>query len=112
MYQKRVTVVLIVEEQYLKTQEKIINQGKVSNFDEFLSENRKAINKQFAVAMRILVLLGPIIAIMVKLNMFVGVTFNAAIYITVYVLVLTIIQNILLHRHEDSILASLVTLLA
>lgn len=96
----------------MKTQEKIINQGKVSNFDEFLTENRKAINKQFAVAMRILVLLGPIIAIMVKLNMFMGVTFNAAIYITVYVLVLTIIQNILLHRHEDSILASLVTLLA
>ena len=49
MYQKRVTVVLIVEEQYLKTQEKIIKQGKLSNFDEFLTENRKAINKQFAV---------------------------------------------------------------
>ena len=98
--------------QYLKTQEQIINQGKVSNFDEFLTENRKAINKQFAIAMRILVLLGPIIAIMVKLNMFMGVTFNAAIYITVYVLVLTIIQYILLRHHEDSILASLITLLA
>ena len=98
--------------QYLKTQEQIINQGKVSNFDEFLTENRKAINKQFALAMRVLVLLGPIIAIMVKLNMFMGVTFNAAIYITVYVLVLTIIQYILLRRHEDSILASLITLLA
>lgn len=60
--------------QYLKTQEQIINQGKVSNFDEFLTENRKAINKQFAVTMRVLVLLGPIIATMVKLNMFMGVT--------------------------------------
>ena len=96
----------------MKTREQIIKNGKVSNFDEFLTENRKNINKQYANAMRILVFLGPIIAIMVKLNMFIGVTFNAAIYITVYVLVLTIIHNILLRRHEDSILASLITLLA
>ena len=96
----------------MKTREQIIKNGKVSNFDEFLTENRKNINKQYANAMRILVFLGPIIAIMVKLNMFIGVTFNAAIYITVYVLVLTIIHYILLRRHEDSILASLITLLA
>ncbi|MCR5268205.1 MAG: hypothetical protein K6E16_06800 [Lachnospiraceae bacterium] len=96
----------------MKTQEQIINQGKVSNFDEFLTENRKAINKQFAVTLRVGVLVGPIIAIMVKLNMFMGVTFNAAIYITLYVLVLTIIHSILLRRHEDSVLAGLLTLLA
>ncbi len=96
----------------MKTKEQIITQGKIANYDEFLTENRKTINRQFAVAMRVLVFLGPVIAIMVKLNMFMGVTFNAAIYITVYVLVLTIIHNILMRRHEDSIYASLLTLLA
>ncbi len=48
--------------------------------------------------MSILVIVGPLIAIMVKLRMFMGVTFQAAIYITLYVLVLAIINKILLHR--------------
>ena len=101
-----------MEEPDLKTQEQIISSGKVENFDEFLKENRKAINKQFAVVMRILVMVGPLIAIMVKLGLFKGVSFNAAIYITVYVLVLTIIHSILLKRQEESLLASLISLLA
>lgn len=94
------------------SKEKIISRGNVTNFDEFLTENRKAINRQFAIAIRILAFLGPVIAVMVKLHMFMGVTFNAAIYITVYVLVLAIIHGIILRRNEDSIIASLLTLLA
>ncbi|MCR5685984.1 MAG: response regulator [Lachnospiraceae bacterium] len=96
----------------MKTKEQIISSGKIANYDEFLSENRKAINRQFAVAMRFLVIVGPLIAIMVKLHLFMGVTFSAAVYITVYVFVLTIIHTILLHRHEDSFLTSLMVLLA
>ena len=84
----------------------------MADYDEFLTENRKAINKQFSHAMSILVIVGPLIAIMVKLRMFMGVTFQAAIYITLYVLVLAIIHKILLHRHQGSLLASLIALLA
>ncbi len=96
----------------MKTQEQIISSGKVTNYDEFLAENRKAINKQFAVIMRILVVVGPLLAIMIKLNLFMGVTFSAAIYITAYIVVLIVIQGILLRRHADSFLASFIVLLA
>ncbi len=102
-----------VEENNLNAKKQIISRGNVANFDEFLTENRKAINKQFAVALRVLVLVGPILAVMIKLGMFVvGVSYNAAIYITIYVLVLTILHGLLLRRHADSILASLIALLA
>ena len=96
----------------MKTKEQIISSGKVTNYDEFLAENRKAINKQFAVIMRILVVVGPLLAIMIKLNLFMGVTFSAAIYITAYIVVLIVIQGILLRRHADSFFASFIVLLA
>ncbi len=101
-----------MEEHDLKTKEQIISSGKVTNYDEFLAENRKAINKQFAVIMRILVVVGLLLAIMIKLNLFMGVTFSAAIYITAYIVVLIVIQGILLRRHADSFLASFIVLLA
>ena len=96
----------------MKVQEQIISNGKVANYDEFLTENRKAINKQFAVAIRVMIIIGPLIALMVKLGLFMGVTFDAAIYVTVYILALTIIHGILLDRHADSLIASLIVLLA
>ncbi len=96
----------------LKTQEQIISSGKVTDYDEFLLENRKAINKQFAVVMRVMVVVGPLLAIMVKLSLFMGVTFSAAIYITAYLVSLVIIQEILLRSHEDSYLSSFIVLLA
>ena len=96
----------------MKTREQIISSGKVANYDEFLAENRKVINKQFAVAMRVMVVVGPLLAIMVKLHLFVGVSFSAAIYTTVYVVVLTVINEILLRRRADSFLTSMMVLLA
>ncbi len=96
----------------MKTQEQIIRSGKVANYDEFLTENRKAINKQFAIIMRVLLIVGPLLAIMVKLRLFVGVTFESAIFITIYIVALTVINEILLRRRADSFLTSLIVLLA
>jgi len=101
-----------MEEHDLKTQEQIIRSGKVANYDEFLTENRKAINKQFAVIMRVLLIVSPLLAIMVKLRLFMGVTFGSAIFITIYILALTVINEILLRRRADSFLTSLIVLLA
>lgn len=96
----------------MKTQEQIIRSGRVANYDEFLTENRKAINKQFAVIMRVLLIVSPLLAIMVKLRLFMGVTLGSVIFITIYILALTVINEILLRRRADSFLTSLIVLLA
>jgi len=62
--------------------------------------------------MRVLLIVSPLLAIMVKLRLFMGVTFGSAIFITIYILALTVINEILLRRRADSFLTSLIVLLA
>ncbi len=92
--------------------EKIIVQKNISDFDSFLDENRRMINEQLNKVMLWCILAGPFIAVAVTFNLFQGVTYFTALFISVFMGSLTLIHRVLLKKHATSMLTGIITFVA
>ena len=92
--------------------EQLIAQGNISDFDSFLVENRKMINEQFNKVLMACILAGPFIAGAVWLNLFQGVTYYTALFISVFMAVLALMHRHLMKRFPSSMITSILALFA
>ena len=92
--------------------EKIIAQGNVLDFDSFLNENRKMINEQFNKVMIACILAGPVIAAAVYFGVFKSVTYFTALFISVFMTILTVLHKLLLKKYATSSLIGMIALIA
>ncbi|MCR5702077.1 MAG: response regulator [Lachnospiraceae bacterium] len=83
-----------------------------TDYDDFLNENRKRINEQLNVVMRVCVLAGPMIAVAVRFKVFVDVNYFTAAFVSVFMLILTVMHKILLKKYATSLLTSIIALIA
>ena len=95
-----------------KKAEELIVQKNISDYETFINENRKRINEQFNVVLRVCILAGPLIALAVKFGVFKGVTYGTAVFISAFLLVVTIVHKLLLKKYASSLVTSLISLFA
>ena len=92
--------------------EQLIAQRNISDFDSFLVENRKLINEQFNKVLVFCIFAGPFIAFCVFMNIFHGVTYYTALFISVFMAVLTVVHRYLMKKFPSSMLTSIIALFA
>ena len=84
----------------------------ITNYDDFLYENRKRINEQLNVIMRFCVLAGPMIALAVRFKVFADVDYMTAAFVSAFMLSLTIIHKLLLKKYATSLITGIIALVA
>ncbi len=92
--------------------EQLIARENISDFDSFLLENRKMINEQFNKVLLVCILAGPFIAVAVKFNVFHGVTYYTAMFISAFMAVLALLHRHMMKRFSSSMLTSILALFA
>lgn len=84
----------------------------MTDFDVFLSENRKKINHSFNVMLRACIFTGPMIALAVRFRVFADVTYKTALLVSVFMIVTTLVHALLLKKYAGSAMTGLVALIA
>ena len=92
--------------------EQLIAQGNISDFDSFLVENRKMINEQFHKVLLACILAGPFIAVAVAMKVFHGVTYFTALFISLFMGVLSLIHRLMMKKYASSMITSIIALFA
>ncbi len=83
-----------------------------SEFEQFMSDNRRKINESLNSVLWICIGVGPLIALAVYLNFFQGVTYLTALLVSLFMLILAMIHKAMLRSHAGSVLTSMLALLA
>ena len=85
---------------------------KYTDYEEFLRDNRKTVNRLLNRIMLFFVITGPAIALGIKGNMFNDITYFACAMISIYVLIMAYVHYLLLKRWPYSIWTSFFALMA
>ena len=83
-----------------------------TDYEEFLRDNRKTVNRLLNRIMLFFVITGPAIALGIKGNMFNDITYFACAMISIYVLIMAYVHYLLLKRWPYSIWTSFFALMA
>ena len=92
--------------------EKIIAKGNISDFESFLDENRKMVSAQFNKVLMCCILAGPFIALAIRFNIFKGVSYSTAVFISAFMAVLTLLHRLMINNGSTNVLTGLIGLVA
>jgi hypothetical protein len=92
--------------------DKIIANGNISDFESFLDENRKMVSAQFNKVLMCCILAGPFIALAIRFNIFKGVSYSTAVFISVFMAVLTLLHRLMINKGSTNVLTGLIGLVA
>ena len=86
--------------------------SQVSNYEEFLSENRKRVNTLLNNVLWVSVLTGPAIALGIWLKLFEDIDYSICHYVSLYLLAISVLHLFVLKKWPNSLVTSLIALLA
>ena len=86
--------------------------SQVSNYEEFLSENRKRVNTLLNNVLWVSVLTGPAIALGIWLKLFEDIDYSICHYVSLYLLAISVLHLFVLRKWPNSLVTSLIALLA
>ena len=86
--------------------------SKYSNYEDFLSENRKRVNVLLNNVLWLSVLVGPAIALGIRLGLFDDLEYSICFYLTIYMMAVAVIHLFVLRKWPNSLATSIIALLA
>ena len=86
--------------------------SELPEYEAFLIENHRKINRTFNQVLRACIFAGPMIAVAISLHVFSGVTYGMALFVSVFMLVTTVVHSVLLRRHSESPMIAIVALVS
>ena len=86
--------------------------ARYSNYEEFLTDNRKRVNGLLNNVLWVSVLVGPAIALGIRFKLFEDIDYSICHYISLYLLAIAVLHLFVLRKWPNSIVTSLIALLA